>query len=47
VLPAALVIYWVAGSIFSIIQTTIFSLDIVKEKLKELSNRKKKVKVVR
>jgi len=47
VLPAALVIYWVAGSIFSIIQTTIFSMDVVKSKLKSLSNRKKKVKVVR
>ena len=47
VLPAALVIYWVAGSIFSIIQTTIFSLDIVKEKLKTLGNRKKKAKIVK
>ena len=47
VLPAALVIYWVAGSMFSIIQTTIFSLDVVKAKLKSLSNRKKQVKVVR
>ena len=47
VLPAALVIYWVAGSVFSIIQTTIFSLDIVKEKLKTLGNRKKKAKIVK
>ena len=47
VLPAALVIYWVVGSIFSIIQTTIFSLDIVKEKLKALGNRKKKAKIVK
>ena len=47
VLPAALVIYWVIGSVFSIIQMYIFSLDSVKEKLKSLSNRKKKAKVVR
>ena len=47
VLPAALVIYWVVGSVFSILQTTIFSLDSVKNKLKSLSNRKKKVKIVR
>ena len=47
VLPAALVIYWVVGSLFSILQTTIFSLDIVKEKLKSLGNRKKKAKVVK
>lgn len=47
VLPAALVIYWVLGSVFAIIQITIFSLDPVKEKLKALSNRKKKAKVVK
>ena len=47
VLPAALVIYWVIGSVFSIIQMYIFSLDSVKAKLKSLSNRKKKAKVVR
>ena len=47
VLPAALVIYWVLGSLFSILQTLIFSLDIVKAKLKSLSNRKNKAKVVK
>ena len=47
VLPAALVIYWVLGSVFTIIQTTIFSLDCVKAKLKSLSNRKKQAKVIK
>lgn len=47
VLPAALVIYWVLGSLFSILQTLIFSLDVVKAKLKSLSNRKNKAKVVK
>lgn len=47
VLPAALVIYWFLGSVFSIAQTFVFSSDKVKAKLKSLANRKKKAKVIR
>ena len=47
VLPAALVMYWFLGSVYSILQTVILSLDPVKNKLKDLSNRKKKAKVVK
>ena len=46
-LPAALVIYWFLGSVFSIIQTLVFSTDFVNDKLKGFANRKKKAKVVR
>jgi YidC/Oxa1 family membrane protein insertase len=46
-LPAALVIYWFLGSVFSIIQTIAFSSDYVNEKLKSFANRKKKAKVIR
>lgn len=46
-LPAALVIYWFLGSLFSIAQTLIFSTDFVNNKLKGVANRKKKAKVVR
>lgn len=47
VLPAALVIYWFFGSVFSIAQTLIFSTDFVTNKLNSLANRKKKAKVVK
>ena len=46
-LPAALVIYWFLGSLFSIGQTLVFSTDFMKEKLNTLANRKKKAKVVK
>ena len=46
-LPAALVIYWFLGSVFSIGQTLIFSTDFVTKKLNGLANRKKKAKVVK
>ena len=46
-LPAALIIYWFVGSLFSIVQTIVFSSDFMKEKLNALANRKKKVKVVK
>lgn len=46
-LPAALVIYWFLGSVFSIIQTVAFSSDYVNEKLKCFANRKKQAKVIR
>lgn len=46
-LPAALVIYWFLGSVFSIIQTLVFSTEYVNNKLKGVANRKKKAKVVR
>ena len=46
-LPAALVIYWFIGSLFSVVQTIAFSSDFVKDKLNALANRKKKAKVVK
>lgn len=46
-LPAALVIYWFLGSLFSIGQTLVFSTDFVTNKLNSLANRKKKAKVIR
>ena len=46
-LPAALVIYWFLGSLFSIAQTWAFSTEFVSGKLNSLANRKKKAKVVR
>lgn len=47
VLPAALVLYWFFGSLFSILQTVLFSTEFMNNKLKGLANRKKKAKVVR
>lgn len=47
VLPAALVIYWFLGSVFSIIQTLLFSSEFMNEKLNRFANRKKKAKVVK
>lgn len=47
VLPSALAIYWTVGAIFSIVQTIIFQSPKIKEKLNNIGNRKKKVKVVR
>ena len=47
VLPAALVLYWFLGSLFSIAQTCVFSSTYVSDKLKSLANRKKKAKVIR
>ena len=46
-LPAALVIYWFLGSLFSIGQTLAFSTDFITDKLNSLANRKKKAKVVK
>lgn len=46
-LPAALVIYWFLGSLFSIGQILVFSTDFVTNKLNSLANRKKKAKVIR
>lgn len=46
-LPAALVIYWFLGSLFSIGQTCVFSTDFITGKLNELANRKKKAKVIK
>ena len=46
-LPAALVIYWFLGSLFSIAQTWAFSTDFISKKLNKLANRKKKAKVIR
>lgn len=46
-LPAALVIYWFLGSVFSIIQTIVFSTEYVNNKLNNVANRKKKAKVIR
>ena len=46
-LPAALVIYWFLGSVFSILQTWAFSTEFVTNKLNDLANRKKKAKVVK
>lgn len=46
-LPAALVIYWFLGSIFSIAQTLLFNTEFVTKKLNSLANRKKKAKVIR
>ncbi len=47
VLPAALIIYWFLGSVFSILQTIVFSTEFVNKKLKSFADRKKRVKVVR
>lgn len=47
VLPAALVIYWFLGSLFSIAQTLTFSTEFMTTKLNGLANRKKKAKVVK
>lgn len=47
VLPAALVLYWFLGSVFSILQTLAFSTDFVNGKLKAFVNRKKKAKVIK
>ena len=47
VLPAALIVYWLFGSLFSILQTWAFSSEFVTSKLNKLANRKKKAKVVR
>lgn len=47
VLPAALVIYWVLTSVFSVLQILLFSSERFKEKLNAIANRKKKAKVVR
>jgi membrane protein insertase Oxa1/YidC/SpoIIIJ len=46
-LPAALAVYWAVGALFAIAQTYVFQSEIVKEKLKSLSDRKKKAKVVK
>ena len=46
-LPAALVLYWFLGSVFSIAQTLVFSTDYVNNKLNGAANRKKKAKVIR
>lgn len=46
-LPAALIIYWLLGSLFSIAQTYVFSTDYINNKLKGLANRKKKAKVIK
>ena len=46
-LPAALVIYWFFGSIFSIFQTLVFNSEFVTSKLNNFANRKKKAKVIR
>lgn len=46
-LPCALLLYWTFGMIFSVIQTIVFRLPVVENKLNELANRKKKAKVVR
>jgi YidC/Oxa1 family membrane protein insertase len=46
-LPAALVIYWFLGSVFTILQTLVFSTDFVNKKLNNVANRKKKAKVIR
>lgn len=45
-LPAALAVYWVAGALFSILQTVVFQSEAVKSKLSAIGNRKKKAKVV-
>ena len=47
VLPAALVLYWFLGSLFSIAQTCAFSSTYVSNKLNSLANRKKKAKVIK
>lgn len=46
-LPAALAVYWAVGALFAIAQTYVFQSEIVKAKLKSLSDRKKKAKVVK
>ena len=46
-LPAALVIYWFFGSVFSVCQTLVFNTEFVTKKLNSLANRKKKAKVIK
>ena len=46
-LPAALVIYWFLGSLYSIAQTWAFNTDYVTNKLNSFANRKKKAKVIK
>jgi len=46
-LPSALAVYWTVGALFSIVQTIVFQHPKVKEKLYNLSNRKKRAKVVK